>query len=64
MRKWVGALSLVWLLWSDLSVTIKDNPLDTIMLRWLARVPPLPTDRSSPAATPPARSARRRWIGT
>ena len=45
MRKWVGALSLVWLLWSDLSVIIKDNPLDTIVLRWLARVPRLQTDR-------------------
>ena len=45
MRKWVGALSLVWLLWSDLSVIVKDNPLDTIVLRWLARVPRLQTDR-------------------
>ena len=45
MRKWVGALSLVWLLWSDLSVIVKDNPLDTIVLRWLARSPRLQTDR-------------------
>ena len=45
MRKWIGALSLVWLLWSDLSVISKDNPLDTIVLRWLARVPRLQTDR-------------------
>ena len=45
MRKWVGALSLVWLLWSDLTVVGKDNPLDTIVLRWLARVPRLQTDR-------------------
>jgi hypothetical protein len=45
MRKWIGALSLVWLLWSDLSVITKDNPLDTILLRWLARVPRLQTDR-------------------
>jgi hypothetical protein len=45
MRKWIGALSLVWLLWSDLSVIGKDNPLDTIVLRWLARVPRLQTDR-------------------
>jgi hypothetical protein len=45
MRKWIGALSLVWLLWSDLSVIVKDNPLDTIVLRWLARVPRLQTDR-------------------
>lgn len=45
MRKWVGSLSLVWLLWSDLSVVIKDNPLDTVLLRWLARVPRLETDR-------------------
>ena len=45
MKKWLGALSLVWLLWSDLSVVGKDNPLDTIVLRWLARVPRLQTDR-------------------
>ena len=45
MKKWIGALSLVWLLWSDLSIIDKDNPLDTIMLRWLSRVPHLQTDR-------------------
>jgi len=45
MRKWIGALGLVWLLWSDLSVITKDNPLDTIVLRWLARVPHFQTDR-------------------
>ncbi len=45
MRKWVGALSLVWLLWSDLSIVTKDNPLDTVVLRWLARVPRFQTDR-------------------
>jgi hypothetical protein len=45
IRKWIGALSLVWLLWSDLSVITKDNPLDTILLRWLARVPRLQTDQ-------------------
>lgn len=45
MKKWIGALSLVWLLWSDLSVIVKDNPLDTIVLRWLARVPRLQTDQ-------------------
>jgi hypothetical protein len=45
MRKWIGALSLVWLLWSDLSVIVKDNPLDTVVLRWLARVPRLQADR-------------------
>jgi len=45
MRKWIGALSLVWLLWSDLSVITRDNPLDTVVLRWLARVPQLETDR-------------------
>ncbi|MGH7299618.1 MAG: hypothetical protein ACREKQ_03785 [Candidatus Rokuibacteriota bacterium] len=44
MRKWIGALGLVWLLWSDLSVITQDNPLDTLLLRWLARVPPLQTD--------------------
>jgi hypothetical protein len=45
MRKWIGALGLVWLLWSDLSIVGKDNPLDTIVLRWLAGVPRLQTDR-------------------
>ena len=45
MRKWIGALSLVWLLWSDLSIVGKDNPLDTIVLRWLAHVPRFQTDR-------------------
>ena len=45
MRKWIGALSLVWLLWSDLSVIVKDNPLDTVVLRWLAGVSRLETDR-------------------
>lgn len=41
----MGALSLVWLLWSDLSIIAKDDPLDTVVLRWLARVPLLQTDR-------------------
>jgi hypothetical protein len=45
MRKWIGALSLVWLLWSDLSIITKDNPLDIVVLRWLARVPRFETDR-------------------
>ena len=45
MRKWIGALSLVWLLWNDLSVIGKDNLLDTIVLRWLSRVPRLQTDQ-------------------
>jgi hypothetical protein len=45
MRKWIGVLSLVWLLGSELSILTKDNPLDTIVLRWLARVPPLPPDQ-------------------
>jgi hypothetical protein len=45
MRKWIGALGLVWLLWSDLSVITKDNPHDMVVLRWLARVPRPQTDR-------------------
>jgi hypothetical protein len=45
MRKWVGTLGIVWLLWSDLSVINKDNPVDTIVLRWLARVPRLQADQ-------------------
>jgi len=44
MRKWIGALSLVWLLWNDLTIIGKDNLLDTIALRWLSRVPPFQTD--------------------
>lgn len=35
----------MWLLWSDLSIITRDNPLDTVVLRWLARVPRLQTDR-------------------
>ena len=45
MRKWIGALALVWLLGSDLSILTKDNPLDIVVLRWLAGVPPLQPDR-------------------
>ncbi len=45
MRKWIGPLSLVWLLWSDLSIVTKDNPLDKVVLRWLSRVPQFETDR-------------------
>ena len=45
MRKWIGTLGLVWLLWNDLAVITKDNPLDTILLRWLARVPRFQTDQ-------------------
>lgn len=45
MKKWIGALGLVWLLWSDLSILTEDNLLDTIVLRWLARVPRLQADQ-------------------
>lgn len=45
MRKWISASCLVWLLWSDLSIISKDNPLDIVVLRWLARVPRFQTDR-------------------
>ena len=45
MRKWAGVLGLAWLLWNDLSIITKDNPLDTVVLRWLAGVPRLQTDR-------------------
>jgi len=41
----MGALSFVWLLWSDFSIITKDDPLDTVVLRWLARVPRFQTDR-------------------
>ncbi len=67
MRKWIGALSLVWLLWSDLSVIVKDNPLDTIVLRWLARVPRLQTDRIIAGRYPTGeecRAALERHLGT
>ena len=58
MRKWIGALSLVWLLWSDLSIIDKDNPLDTIVLRWLSRVPHLPTDRIVAGTYPTAEECK------
>jgi hypothetical protein len=58
MRKWIGALSLVWLLWSDLSIVGKDNPLDTIVLRWLARVPHLQTDHILAGSYPSAEECR------
>lgn len=67
MRKWIGALSLVWLLWSDLSVIIRDNPLDTILLRWLAGVPRLETDRivaGRYATSEECRAAIERHLGT
>jgi len=67
MRKWIGALSLVWLLWSDLSVIVKDNPLDTLVLRWLARVPRLQADRiiaGRYATGEECKAALERQIGT
>lgn len=45
MRKWIAGLGMAWLLWSDLSIIAQDDPLDTIVLRWLARVPRFRTDR-------------------
>jgi hypothetical protein len=45
MRKWIGVLSVIWLLWSDLSIMSQDNPLDVVVLRWLARVPHFQTDQ-------------------
>jgi hypothetical protein len=44
MRKCIALASLTWLLWSDLSIIGQDNPLDTVVLRWLARVPRFETD--------------------
>jgi hypothetical protein len=67
MRKWVGALGLAWILWSDLSVVTKDNPLDTILLRWLARIPQLPTDQIVAGryeTAPECRAALERHLGT
>ncbi|MEX2221904.1 MAG: hypothetical protein WEG40_08905 [Candidatus Rokuibacteriota bacterium] len=67
MRKWVGALSLVWLLWSDLTVISRDNPLDTIALRWLARVPRFQTDRivaGRYASAEECKTALERHLGT
>jgi hypothetical protein len=67
MRKWIGALGLVWLLWSDLSVITTDNPHDVVVLRWLARVPPLQTDRIVAGRYPSAeecRAALERHLGT
>jgi hypothetical protein len=67
MRKWVGALGLIWLLWSDLSVITQDNPLDTLVLRWLARVPRLQTDRiiaGRYTSAEECRAALERHVGT
>jgi hypothetical protein len=67
MRKWIGALSLVWLLQSDLSIITKDNPLDTIVLRWLAGVPRFQTDRivaGRYASGEECKAALERHIGT
>ncbi|MGH7317966.1 MAG: hypothetical protein ACREJS_17105, partial [Candidatus Rokuibacteriota bacterium] len=67
MRKWIGAFGLVWLLWSDLSVITRDNPLDTIVLRWLARVPPFETDRivaGRYATSEECKAALERHLGT
>ena len=67
MRKWIGALSLVWLLWSDLSIIARDNPLDTVMLRWLAGVPRFQTDQilaGTYATSDECKAALERHVGT
>lgn len=67
MRKWIGVLGLVWLLGSDLSVIIKDHPLDTFVLRWLARVPRLQTDHivaGRYATAEECKAALERHLGT
>lgn len=67
MRKWIGALSLVWLLWSDLSIISKDNPLDTVVLRWLAGVPRFQTDQilaGTYATADECTAALERHVGT
>lgn len=67
MRKWIGALSLVWLLWSDLSIIAKDNLIDTVFLRWLAGVPRLQTDQilaGTYATSDECKMALERHIGT
>ena len=67
MRKWIGALSLVWLLWSDLSIIAKDNVLDSLVLRWLAGVPRFQTDQilaGTYATSDECKAALERHIGT
>jgi hypothetical protein len=67
MRKWIGALSLVWLLWSDLSIISNDNPLDTVVLRWLAGVPRFQTDQilaGTYATADECTAALERHVGT
>jgi hypothetical protein len=67
MRKWIGVLGLVWLLWSDLSVITRDNPLDTFVLRWIAGVPRLQTDRiiaGTYATGEECKAALERHLGT
>jgi len=67
MRKWVAVTGMAWLLWSDLTVIEKDNPLDTLMLRWLAGVPRLQTDRmrvDSFATAEACKAGLERYMGT
>ena len=67
MRKWIGAVSIVWLLWSDLSIIAKDNPVDTVLLRWLAGVPRFQTDQllaGTYATSDECKAALERHVGT
>jgi hypothetical protein len=67
MKKWAAVMGMAWLLWSDLTVIEKDNPLDIIMLRWLAGVPRLQTDRmrvDSFATAEQCKAGLERYMGT
>jgi hypothetical protein len=67
VRKWVGATAMAWLLWSDLTVIERDNPLDVLMLRWLAGIPRLQTDRmrvDSFATAEACKAGLERYMGT
>jgi len=67
MKKWIGTLGLVWLLWSDLSIVSKDNIVDTILLRWLAGMPRLQTDQilaGTYASAEECNTALKRHLGT
>jgi hypothetical protein len=67
MRQWGVVLGMAWLLWSDLTVIEKDNPLDILMLRWLAGIPRLQTDTmrvDSFATAQECKAGLERYMGT
>ena len=67
VTKWVGVTAMAWLLWSDFTVIERDNPLDVLMLRWLAGIPRLQMDRmrvDTFATSADCRAGLERYMGT